>query len=185
MSRSSFEYYYNDHSIGEAPCINIEWYMWLNLIIVVAIICIPIIIYFINRYLANRCSLTVTDNQIYGNVNILFSSKKLQMPLDKLDNIMTSNGIIDKIRGGETIIVSSNSGKIKFPYVYNAAEFVNATLAAKEQHNASKAPQQIAANTPVVPQSNTDELKKYKDLLDSGVITQEEFDSKKKQLLGL
>lgn len=33
--------------------------------------------------------------------------------------------------------------------------------------------------------SNADELKKYKDLLDSGVITQEEFDLKKKQLLGL
>ena len=33
--------------------------------------------------------------------------------------------------------------------------------------------------------SNADELKKYKDLLDSGIITQEEFDVKKKQLLGL
>ena len=35
------------------------------------------------------------------------------------------------------------------------------------------------------PQSNADELKKYKELLDAGVITQEEFDAKKKQLLGL
>ena len=33
--------------------------------------------------------------------------------------------------------------------------------------------------------SNLDELKKYKELLDSGVISQEEFDAKKKQLLGL
>lgn len=33
--------------------------------------------------------------------------------------------------------------------------------------------------------STTEQLKKYKDLLDSGVITQEEFDTKKKQLLGL
>ena len=33
--------------------------------------------------------------------------------------------------------------------------------------------------------SSADELKKYKDLLDSGAITQEEFDAKKKQLLGL
>ena len=33
--------------------------------------------------------------------------------------------------------------------------------------------------------SNTEELKKYKELLDSGIITQEEFDAKKKQLLGL
>ena len=33
--------------------------------------------------------------------------------------------------------------------------------------------------------TNADELKKYKDLLDSGAITQEEFDAKKKELLGL
>jgi len=33
--------------------------------------------------------------------------------------------------------------------------------------------------------STADELKKFKELLDSGVITQEEFDTKKKQLLGL
>lgn len=33
--------------------------------------------------------------------------------------------------------------------------------------------------------SNADELKKFKELLDMGIITQEEFDAKKKQLLGL
>lgn len=33
--------------------------------------------------------------------------------------------------------------------------------------------------------SSADELKKFKELLDSGIITQEEFDQKKKQLLGL
>ncbi len=33
--------------------------------------------------------------------------------------------------------------------------------------------------------SPADELKKFKELLDAGVITQEEFDAKKKQLLGL
>jgi len=33
--------------------------------------------------------------------------------------------------------------------------------------------------------SNADELAKFKSLLDSGVITQQEFDTKKKQLLGL
>lgn len=33
--------------------------------------------------------------------------------------------------------------------------------------------------------SSADELKKYKDLLDNGIITQQEFDAKKKQLLGL
>lgn len=40
-------------------------------------------------------------------------------------------------------------------------------------------------NAPTETLSPADELKKFKDLLDSGVITQEEFDAKKKQLLGL
>ena len=42
-------------------------------------------------------------------------------------------------------------------------------------------------STTVVQQalSTADELKKFKELLDIGVITQEEFDAKKKQLLGL
>lgn len=43
-----------------------------------------------------------------------------------------------------------------------------------------------AQNTTVVMQTSAaDELKKFKELLDMGVITQEEFDAKKKQLLGL
>ena len=41
-------------------------------------------------------------------------------------------------------------------------------------------------NAPVVAQlSAADELKKFKELLDMGVINQEEFDAKKKELLGL
>ena len=40
--------------------------------------------------------------------------------------------------------------------------------------------------TPVEkPVDVVEELKRYKDLLDSGILTQEEFDAKKKQLLGL
>ena len=38
---------------------------------------------------------------------------------------------------------------------------------------------------PAVPISSADEIAKFKRLLDDGVITQEEFEKKKKQLLGL
>ncbi|MBQ8428398.1 MAG: SHOCT domain-containing protein [Clostridia bacterium] len=40
-------------------------------------------------------------------------------------------------------------------------------------------------NSPAVALSPAEELKKFKELLDCGVITQEEFDAKKKALLGL
>ena len=41
------------------------------------------------------------------------------------------------------------------------------------------------ASAPKTDDSATEQLKKYKELLDMGVITQEDFDAKKKQLLGL
>ena len=48
----------------------------------------------------------------------------------------------------------------------------------------SKETQQKVVNN-IQETTNADELKKYKDLLDSGAISQEEFDAKKKELLGL
>jgi hypothetical protein len=47
--------------------------------------------------------------------------------------------------------------------------------------NSSEARTQVVSNTV----SAADELKKFKELLDSDIITQEEFDAKKKQLLNL
>ena len=40
-------------------------------------------------------------------------------------------------------------------------------------------------NTTVQQLSSADEIKKFKELLEAGIITQEEFDTKKKQLLGI
>ena len=45
--------------------------------------------------------------------------------------------------------------------------------------------EEIMTNINKKTNADIDELKKYKELLDSGIITQEEFDAKKKQLLGL
>jgi len=50
-----------------------------------------------------------------------------------------------------------------------------------ERENAAQ-----SSTMPATPAASTaDELKKFKELLDMGVISQEEFDAKKKQLLGL
>lgn len=44
---------------------------------------------------------------------------------------------------------------------------------------------QQTPNVPAQASSPVEEIKKYKELLDMGIISQEEFDAKKKQLLGL
>lgn len=56
----------------------------------------------------------------------------------------------------------------------------------KEKIDEIKRQKSAPQTTTVVQQTSAaDELKKFKELLDMGVITQEEFDAKKKQLLGL
>jgi len=50
----------------------------------------------------------------------------------------------------------------------------------RESVNGNEHPTQPSTET-----STTDELRKYKSLFDDGIITQEDFDAKKKQLMGL
>ena len=61
------------------------------------------------------------------------------------------------------------------------------SIISKEEYEAiAKAKKANSTPAPAaVPTSSAEELKKFKELLDSGIITQEEFDAKKKQLLGL
>lgn len=63
------------------------------------------------------------------------------------------------------------------------------TKSAMEDYNniAAKLDQIISSNAqePTSSSSNADELRKFKGLLDDGIITQEEFDAKKKELLGV
>ena len=59
---------------------------------------------------------------------------------------------------------------------------ISSLLVARQDIKKKNTTEQTIISTPL---SNAEELKKYKDLLDAGIITQEEFDAKKKQLLGL
>ena len=70
-----------------------------------------------------------------------------------------------------------NGGQPNFPVIEELLSTLAQLLGAQEQSETA---------TASVPQlSAADEIAKFKGLLDSGAITQEEFDAKKKQLLGL
>ena len=96
--------------------------------------------------------------------------------------------IATKRYGGATK-VSSLASRLKREF-YNDGEVPADTieeLSAVLQNilSAYAETQALASKTVVQQASPADELKKFKGLLDSGVITQEEFNAKKKQLLGL
>ena len=117
--------------------------------------------------------LVLTDKKITIH-NPIFNST-VELPIDSVSAIAKTSVFT------EGIAVSTSSGKITCFYIGNrdkVYEELN-TLINKRQSKHS--------DVTVVKQdiSNADELRKYKELLDNGIITQEEFDAKKKQLLGL
>lgn len=118
---------------------------------------------------AKKCSITVTDKRIFGNASF---GKRVDLPLDSVSatgTVMFSG-----------VVVSTSSGAIKFIAIKNQEEILETinNLIINRQNKYNSKPEIVVSN-------NADELKKYKELFDAGVITQEEFETKKKQILGL
>ena len=113
--------------------------------------------------------LIVTDGRVVGKT--LFG-KRVDLPISQISVVGT--GIFNRVS------IATSSGFINFYGVANQNEVfsVLSELLLKRQEETKisfKAPERSIA----------DELKRLKELLDSGIITQEEFNAKKKQILGL
>ena len=125
--------------------------------------------------LANRnVSLTVTDKRVFGTAKW---GKRIDLPLDMISAVSTAKF------GG--IAVSTSSGAIQFSGIKNNAELHKTISDLLMERQGKEKPVATTTIKQEIQQSNADELEKFKNLLDKGVITQEEFDAKKKQLLGL
>ena len=122
-------------------------------------------------FMSHGSGLYVTDKRVYGKTLL---GKRVDIPLDSISSISLTFVLLSGVS------VASSSGLISFFFVEerNKIHEIMSNLLIERQN---------AKNKQVVETKNdtADELKKFKELLDSGVITQEEFDAKKKQLLGL
>ena len=119
---------------------------------------------------AAKVSLTVTDKRVYGTA---IFGKRVDLPLDMISAVSTS---IFKGIG-----ISTASGVIKFWGIRNNMEVHKAISDLLLERQDKK----TEVVTEKVSSSSADEIKKYKELLDSGAITQEEYDAKKNELLKL
>lgn len=141
--------------------------------IFIALICLNGVLWFL-YFVISKEQIVVTNKRVYGRTSF---GKQVDLPLDSISAVATS-----LFKG---IAVGTSSGRIKFLGISNRNEIYEEI----KKILADRQSKEVKTNAPVTnitqEQSSADELKKFKDLLDSGVITQEEFDAKKKQLLGL
>ncbi len=150
-----------------------DFYLCLPLGIALGAFFIVMLILSLVLKLSKNIELTLTDKRVYG-CNIF--GKRVDLPIDSIAAVG-----IGKLF--HSVIITTSSGAIRFSFLTQYQLFhqeINKLLIDRQDKKANSQSQTVEVKS-----DEADQLKKYKDLLDSGVITQEEFDQKKKQLLGL
>ena len=119
-----------------------------------------------------KCEIIITEKNVRGKT--LFG-KEVVLPVYMVSSYATRSFL-------STIAISTSSGLTKFALISNYVEIGN-VLAEKineRQDNTLNIESKSGQSN-----INMDDLVKLKTLLEQGIITQEEFDAKKKQLLDL
>lgn len=134
-------------------------------IILVLFIIIPLILYFaLHSY-----QLIVTDKKVYGKTTF---GKQVDLPLDSISAISKNNFL-------KGVSISTSSGRIKFLVLKNSNDIYDMLTQLLLNRQENKAPNISQNNSLDIPEL----LLKYKKLLDEGIITQEEYETKKSDLL--
>ncbi len=143
---------------------------------------IPLVIIFvvfllsaiITTFALTGMRLTVTNMRVSG---VGRFHKRVDIPIDAISAVGTS-----WMKGIE---IASSSGNIKFIFIENYDEISGILRQLLNKRQESRMSERSTDFSSVNSVSSADEIKKYKDLYDQGVITEEEYAMKKKQLLGL
>lgn len=172
-----------------------EEMLWLvSALLVVSCSLVGGLVYFWLR----RCELTVTDRRIYGHLGW---GKPVSISVDAVSKAVA-------VRWLKGIRITAGSGKIRFHMIRNGREICRAindlrdsrkaagqpvkqnslaqpVVSGEDQKQAKSQTQNSLAKKPSPDEDAVDQLKRYKELMDLGVITKKEFKRKKKQLLDL
>ncbi len=123
-----------------------------------------------------KCELTITEKNVRGKT---LYGKEVVLPVYMVSAYSTKSFM-------STIAIATSSGSTKFSLIGNYKEIgsVLSQIINDRQESTTTASTTVTKNESPA-QSNIDDLVKLKSLLDQGIITQEEFDAKKKEILGL
>lgn len=152
------------------------------IIIISAILLLILLLILSFRSVCRKCNIELNKDGICGKLKYYFSTKSLDIPIEKIDSIYVRDNIFDKIISGKTIVIKTNSSVIRVSCTANSQEFVDSALTEIKKYK------QSVANVNLKQEENhfdidVNKFQKLKELLEQGLITQEEFEKKRKELL--
>ena len=153
----------------------------LVIVIYVVLFSLPLIVTAIFKHECKTTVLTITDSQVYGSYNNFLFKRSLKMPIEKVDNLTTISGLMDKLCSGVTLGICSASGIIKLHFVQNADEVINATIDRIKEIKAKEKDERASA--PVIASSASEKLNELTLMKEQGLITENEYNQKRKEIL--
>lgn len=173
----SWEAYLNKNAESEAfaDAFGTSFFMWL-LFFSLPFSAIPH--YFLHK-VYYRQSITVTSQRVRCTSGF---KDEMNMPIDAISSVAVNTGLFQSI----TLTCAGNSYSIT--YIENCQEVydvINKLINEKRRQPTKVNIEPIVQNNSSATEDVTEQIRKYKQLLDEGIITQEDFDAKKKQILGL
>lgn len=167
--------HYNEGLVGSIY----HYQIILNLVLGAVILVLFILIGHFNYKTFENNSVLVKENTV-----LVQSSRKKKYELSALKITRAYKGVF------WSVVIVHDYEKIRVPFIKNREKIV-CVLSDLVHTNSNEAGELMitkrrsTAESGMVKVDTAQEIQKFKSLLDSGAITQEEYDAKKKQILGL
>ena len=146
------------------------WYTVPNFFIGLGCLLVAAILAFVFSKFS-KSKIVVTNKRVYG---CAAYGRRVDLPIDAISSVGIGGAF-------SQVAVATANGLINF-YLMKNSEEIHRTISDLVANRQDK-PKEVVQQ--VINQTSAKELKEYKELLDNGIISQDEFDAKKKQLLGL
>lgn len=129
------------------------------------------IVFIVLYFLMWKMEITLTDKRVFGRSAF---GRQVDLPLDSVSSVTLSP------LGG--ISVGSSSGRIRWMLIEKKRDFYSAL---SQELNTRRSQTKVDSHEDQASKGTGVELlKQYKELLDSGILTEDEFAQKKAQILG-
>lgn len=129
------------------------------------------------------CILLDTTELCFTNIRVIgktgwIKTKSLDAPINKINDVSITQGLLGRIFNYSTIIISTSSNKYFYKYIKEADDFKD------ELTNYINEYEEKNSNFNLKYEDDKyDKLSKLKKLLDNDIITREEFDKEKEKIL--
>ena len=139
----------------------------------------PIFIFSKIKNLVNQSTLRLKTTGLSGEKRLLNSRYTIDIPIENITSISYKKSIIGMLTSSSSILIASSKGNDVFHAVRNADSFIDAV---QKEINKKKGIQEQPTKIEEK-DSAEDKIKSLKKMLDDGLISQEDFETKKKDIL--